>query len=139
MTIFVFVAALGLLAGAPTADTLPASLKDEHNPGKRSEMAIELADKSLDQAREYYRTGDVARAEAELDQVGTLADECYQSAQEAHKSKYWKKAEQKIAALSRKVHSISESLGYEQRDKAQKLGARLDSIHDKLLAGVMSK
>ena len=140
MNTLVLIVALGLIAGEQMAsDTLPANLRNEPNPGKRSEMAIELADKSLDQARDYYRAGDVARAEAELDEVGALADECYQSALEAHKSKYWKKAEQKIAALSRRVHSVAEGLGYEQREKPEQLRARLDAIHDKLLAGVMSK
>jgi hypothetical protein len=121
------------------ATGLPEEVTSEHNAGKRSEIAVTLADKSIDQARSYYRAGDAARGDSELDLVRQLADECFSSAERAHKSKYWKKAEMRIAALSRRVRSLTEELGYEQREKGRDLADHLDSIHDKLLAGVMSK
>ena len=41
---------------AAGAGTLPPELTAQHNPGKRSELAIELAAKALEQARGYYKS-----------------------------------------------------------------------------------
>jgi hypothetical protein len=114
-------------------------VKAEHNAGKRSELAIQYADHALDQARTYYKTGDTVHGEAELDSVASLADECFRSVQEANKSKYWKKTEMKIGMLTRRVRSLAEDLGYDQREKASQLADHLSEIRDKLLQGVMSK
>ena len=123
----------------PASSRLPQEVESERNPGKRSEIAIDAADRSLDRARAYYKAGQQGKGEEELDLISRLADECLRSAQEAHKSKYWKKAELRIAALNRRVRSFSDELSYDQRDKPNQLAEHLDSIHDKLLAGVMRK
>lgn len=130
-----------LLAGAAFAVGQSAvdEVRSQRNPGRRSELAISMADEALDRAREFYRSGDQKRAEEQLDAVDRLADECLSSVQEARKSKYTKKAELKIAALARRVNSLVDDLGYEQRDKAREVHTHLEEIHDKLLAGVMGK
>ncbi|MGA8594980.1 MAG: hypothetical protein WB676_09575 [Bryobacteraceae bacterium] len=132
------IASAGFLIATP-AETLPPEVTGERNPGKRSEIAIDLADKALDQARSFYQSGDTARGESQLDLVGTLADECFSSAEASHKAKYFKHDEMKVSALARRVRSFMDDLGYEQRDKARRLASHLDEIHDKLLAGVMGK
>lgn len=114
-------------------------VRAERNPGRRSELAMDMADEALDRARDFYRSGDQRRGEEQLVAVDKLADECLSSVQQAHKSKYTKKAELKVAALSRRVNSLVDDLGYEQRDKAREVHAHLEEIHDKLLAGVMGK
>ena len=132
---FLFLALVAFAA----SDPLPEEVVSEHNPGKRSEIAADSADRSLDQARTFYKAGQIERGEGELDLISRLADECFTSAREAHKSKYWKKAEMKIAALSRRVHSFADELDYTQREKPNQVAEHLDSIHDKLLEGVMGK
>jgi hypothetical protein len=127
------------VARPEVSSELPAEVKNEHNPVKRFDIAIDLADQSVDHARSAYKGGDQKLAETELDLVAVLADDCLHSAEEVHKSKYWKKAELKIAALRRRVNSLTDDLGYDQRDKAKELSEHLDSIHDKLLSGVMGK
>lgn len=134
----VLIASAGLFAAA-CAETLPAEVTSERNPGKRSELAIDLADKALDQARSFYQSGDTARGESQLDLIANLADECFASAQQSHKAKYFKRDEMKVSALTRRVRSFMDDLSYEQRDKARRLASHLDAIHDKLLAGVMGK
>jgi hypothetical protein len=128
-----------LNAQLPASSELPSEVRNEHNSVKRFEVAIDLADESVDRARSAYKSGDQKRAETELDLVSALADDCLHSAEEMHKSKYWKKAEQKIAALRRRLKSLTDDLGYDQRDKAKEVSEHLDSIHDKLLSGVMGK
>jgi hypothetical protein len=132
------IASAGFLAAAP-AESLPPEVTAERNAGKRSEIAIDLAHKAIDQARSFYESGDAARGESQLDLVTMLADECFVSAKKSHKAKYFKYDEIKVSALARRVRSLMEDLGYEQRDKARDLASHLDEIHDKLLAGVMGK
>jgi len=130
-----FVLASSLLIGQSAED----EVKNEPNPGKRSEMAMEVANRSLDEARESYLGGDVKKGDAEIIEIETLADECLSSVEQAKKYRYWKKAELKIRQLTRRVESLSNDIDYDQRGKAQELRAHLDQVHDKLLAGVMRK
>ena len=136
---FPLVLTLFLAMALSASSHLPAEVTSERNPGKRSEIAIDAADRSLDQARAYYKAGQVQEGEEQLDLISRLADECLSSTEEARKSKYWKKSELRVAALNRRVRSFADELSYNQRDKAKELAAHLDSIHDKLLAGVMRK
>jgi len=136
-----FAAAFLLLATVvlSASGKLPDEVVSERNPGKRSELALDAAVPALEQARAYYEAGQQQKGEEELDLISMLADECLSSTEEAHKSKYWKKSEMRIAALNRRIRSFADELGYDQRDPANKLAAHLDFIHDKLLAGVMRK
>lgn len=130
-----FVLASFILLGQSAAD----EVKNQPNPGKRSELAIEAANRSLDEARESYLGGNSTKGDSEIKEVATLADECLSSVEQANKYRYWKKAELRIRQLTRRVESLADDLGYDQRAKAQELRAHLDQIHDKLLAGVMRK
>jgi hypothetical protein len=124
-----------LLMGQSTAD----EVKNESNPGKRSELSIEAANRTLDEARAAYLGGNSKKGDADMQEVETLADECLSSVEQANKYRYWKKAELKVRQLTRRVETLSDDLSYDQRGKAQELHAHLDQIHDKLLAGVMRK
>jgi hypothetical protein len=134
-----FVLFLSAFVPVLKAESFLDEAQAERNPGKRSEIALELADKSLDQARDYYVSGNPAKGDSELDMIDSLATECLTSVEEAHKSKYWKKAELKVAALMRRVNSLIGDLNYDQRGKAQELETHLGQVHDRLLAGVMAK
>jgi hypothetical protein len=134
-----FLLAAAIMTMAARAGALPPELAEQRNPGKRSELAIELASKALEQARDDYEAGKMERADAQLDLVEALAKECLASARESRKEKYWKRAELKTAALSRQIRSLIDELSYNQRERAQLLAKEVESIHDKLLAGVMAK
>jgi len=134
-----FVLFLSLFVPVLKAESFLDETQAERKPGRRSEIALELADKSLDQAREYYVSGNSLKGDSELDMIDSLATECLTSVEEAHKSKYWKKAELKVAALMRRVNSLIADLDYNERGKAQELETHLSRVHDQLLAGVMAK
>jgi len=131
---FLLVSSL-LLMGQSAAD----EVKNESNPGKRSELSIEAANRTLDEARAAYLAGNSKQGDSDMHAVETLADECLSSVEQAKKYRYWKKAELKVRQLTRRVETLSDDLGYDERGKAQELRAHLDQIHDKLLAGVMRK
>lgn len=122
------------------AQSFVAELKaTEHDPARRSEKAIELADSAFDNARDFYNKGEFHKGDAQLDDMTKALNFCVESLQQAHKAKYYKKAELRVALLQRRMESLLEDIDVQQRGWAEQTGRTLDQIHDKLLTGVMNK
>ena len=114
-------------------------LKSEHDPGKRSELAVDFAGEALDGAKALYAKGEIHQGDAELDNMMAALTECAQSAGTAHKAKYYKKAELKVAYLQRRMQGLLDDLGIQERGWAEYTNRKLEEIHEKLLDGVMRK
>ena len=121
------------------AQSLLEELKAEHDPAKRSEMALTLADGAFDSARDFYVKGEVDKGDAQLEQMTTVLNECVASLAEAHKAKFYKKAELKVAYLLRRMQGLMDDIDLPQRGWAEQSERRVEEIHDKLLDGVMRK
>jgi hypothetical protein len=121
-----------------------AGVKTEPNLEKRSELALENANTALDQAREAYTGGDLAKFKMELDEVGESVTLAYQSLEETGKDarrnpKFFKRAELKTHDLLRRLEGIREAASYEDRVLFEKLRDRVAQVDDELLKGLMSK
>ncbi len=121
------------------AQSLIDELKAQHDPGKRSEMALSFADAAFDSAREFYDKGQIEKGDAQLEDMTNALNECLASAETAHKAKFYKKAEQNVALLQRRIKTLMDDLEFQKRGWAEYTNRKLDEIHDKLLAGVMAK
>ena len=122
------------------AQSFIAELKTtEHNPAKRSEKALVLADSAFDNARDFYNKGEIDKGDAQLDNMTKALNFCVESLQEARKAKYYKKAELNVALLQRRMASLLDDIDVQERGWADQTNRMLDQIHDKLLAGVMKK
>lgn len=122
------------------AQSFVAELKTmEHDPARRSEKALVLADSAFDNARDYYAKGEFHKGDAQLEDMTSALNFCVESLQEAHKAKYYKKAELRVALLQRRMESLLVDIDIQDRGWAEQTGRTLDQIHDKLLAGVMKK
>lgn len=130
---------LSACAGAARAQSFLAELKAEHDPGRRSEMALTLADAAFDNARGFYAKGEIEQGDAQLEDMTNALNECVVSANTAHKAKFYKKAEQNVAALQRRIKSLLDDLELQKRGWAEYTDRKLEEIHDKLLAGVMRR
>lgn len=131
-----------LLAGSmgmSAGQSFLTELKSEHDPGKRSELALDFADEAFASARAQYAKGEVHRGDALLDQMTAALQECASSLDSAHKAKYYKKAEMKVAYLQRRMQGLLDDLGAEERGWAEFTNRKIEQIHDKLLDGVMRK
>ncbi len=128
---------LTLCAG--NAQSISADIQAEHDPVRRSDLALNLANSAFDNARSLYTQGDVQKGDAQLEQMTSALNECVTSLQTAHKSRFYKKAEQKVAFLQRRMQGLLEDLSLQQRGWAEYTDKKLDEIHDKLLEGVMRK
>ena len=122
-----------------SAQSFLAELKTEHDPGRRSQKALALADSAFDDARDFYNKGEFNKGDASLENMTNALNVCMESLQRARKAKFYKKAELNVALLQRRMSSLLEDIDLQERGWAEQTNRTLDKIHDKLLAGVMSK
>lgn len=116
-----------------------AELEAEHDPAKRYDKALALADTAFDNARAFYNKGEIQKGDAELENMTDALKECVGSLQVAHKAKFYKKAELRVAYLQRRMQGLLQDLSVQERGWAEYTQRKLDEIHDKLLDGVMRK
>ena len=134
-----FLLFLVMLSPVLSAQSLIATINQEHDPGKRSELALSMADESFDTARGYYDKGAIDKGDAALDNMTHALDVCVQSLAVSNKTRRYKKAEMKVAYLQRRMSNLVSDLGVEERGWAEQTKRKLEEIHDKLLDGVMRK
>lgn len=121
------------------AQSLLDELKAERDPARRSEKALSFAESTFDSARDFYNKGEVHKGDAQLEDMTHALNECVQSLEEAHKARFYKKAELRVAYLQRRMKGLVDDIQLQQRGWAEYTERRLDEIHDKLLDGVMRK
>lgn len=121
------------------AQSLVTELQAEHDPGKRSELALTMADTAFDNARDFYTKGDIDKGDAQLEDMTTALNECVVSLSVARKAKFYKKAELRVAYLQRRMQGLLDDIDVQRRGWAEQTQRRLDEIHDRLLEGVMKK
>lgn len=98
-----------------------------------------VAEESFEGARTAYAEGAIQKGDAELEDMTNALNECVSSLQIAHKSRFYKKPEMRVATLQRRLQTLLEDIGVEQRGWAEYTLRKLNEIHDKLLAGAISK
>lgn len=133
------VLAILLLSAGAHADLKRAMA--EQNLEKRSNLALENAAAALKSARAAYDKGDNAAVEkgaAEvLDSVNLAATSLDESGKNPRRSIWFKKAEISTRDLSRRIQDFQDGMSYVDRPLLDKLKARVQEVHDKLLMGVM--
>jgi hypothetical protein len=128
-----------VFAGLVPAQVFLAELKSQHDPAKRSEMALSFADELFDNARNSYGKGEISKGDADLESMTKVLNACVDSLAAANKSRSYKKAELKVAHLQRRLSDLVNDMGIQERGWAEYTSRKLDEIHDKLLSGVMRK
>jgi site-specific recombinase len=133
-------ALLLLLVGCgASAQSLLADLTLEHDPLRRSDKALVFADTAFDNARAFYTSGEIEKGDAELDDMTKALNQCVASLEAAHKAKFYKKAELKVAYLQRRMQGLMDDIELQKRGWAEYTERKLEEIHEKLLDGVMKK
>ena len=121
-----------------------ASIRQEPNLERRSQLAMDYANSALDAAHSQYRAGDTAKTETTLGDVGTSVDLAYQSLLDTGKEarrdpKFFKRTELATRQLLRRIEGMAESMSFQDRPVAEKLRDRVAAIHDDLIKAIMSK
>lgn len=130
---------LAILSSVVHAQSLLGEINQEHNPGKRVELALSLADESFHHARDYYDQGKMEKGDAALENMTSALNACVQSLAVSNKAKFYKRAELKVAYLQRRMNDMLEEMNVQRRGWAEQTMRRVEAIHDKILNGVMSK
>ena len=119
------------------------SVKSEPNPEKRSDLALDNANQAIDEARAAYNAGDIKKTDAELDEIREFVNISLQSLEESGKkprnSKYYKNAEIKLRHMLRRLSGFHDEMNVEDRKPLDDTAARVQEVHDRLLAAIMSK
>jgi hypothetical protein len=121
-----------------------ASIQQEPNLERRSQLAMDYAGTALDAARTAYQSSDLEKTKTSLSEVGAAVDLAYDSLQQTGKdvrrdSKFFKRAELSTRQLLRRIEGVAESMSFEDRAAAEKVRDRVAAIHDELLQGIMAK
>ncbi len=129
-----------LATGFLSSGQIPmAELKSERDPVKRSDHALAIADQAFDNAKGFYSYGAMQKGDAQLEDMMNALNECVSSLNEAHKSRFYKKPELRVANLQRRLQGLLDEIGAEERGWAEYTQRKLAETHDKLLNGVMSR
>ncbi len=121
-----------------------ASIKAEANLEHRADLAIRFAHESLSQARDAVSAGDTQKLKERLDDVEAAALLCQESLDATGKSarkspKHFKAAELRLRELMRRLKSLSESAGLEERDPIDATQKKVGEVHEHVLAEIMTK
>jgi hypothetical protein len=134
LRLFSLAVAISLYAQSPITE-----LKMEHDPVKRAEKAVMVAETAFDNARAFYDKGEIEKGDAQLEDMMNALNECVSSLDAAHKAKFYKKPEMKVAYLQRRMSGLLDDLGIQVRGWAEYTQRKLEEVHDKLLEGAMRK
>ena len=119
------------------------AVKSEPDLEKRSELALANADRAIDEARKAYNAGDQKAAQTALDEVSESVVLSYDSLQHTHsaprKSKYYKRAEQKLQGLIRRLSGFRDEVSFDSRQSVERVVNKLSEVHDQLITDIMSK
>ena len=121
-----------------------AAIRQETNPARRSQLALDFASTALDTARNGYQAGDMDKTEAALSEVRESVDLAYQSILDTGKVArrdpgLFKRAELATRRLLRRIEGFAESMSFQDRPLAEKVRDRVGAVHDDLVDAIMSK
>lgn len=128
-----------LCSGSDARQSAAGDLKGERDPARRSERALTIAEETFDSARNFYSEGAIQKGDSQLEEMTNALNECVASLQNAHKSRLYKKPELRVSLLQRRLQSLLDDIGIEQRGWAEYTLRKINEIHDKLLAGALGK
>lgn len=120
-----------------------ASVKAEPDLDKRSDLALANADQYIDAARQAWTSGDMKAVESALNEIRQSVelsyDSLHQTRENPRHSKFYKRSEQKILSLLRRLKTLRDDIDVENRETVEAVMRRLQELHDLLLTDIMSK
>lgn len=119
------------------------SIRNEPNPERRSQLALDNANAAIDAAEQAYNAGQAEKMRAALDEVADSVDLAYDSLSGTGKSgrnnKGFKKAEQRTHELLRRLDGFKQLVDFDDRAMVEKVRDRVAAVNDDLLNGIMKK
>jgi hypothetical protein len=138
---------LALLWASPSASLWAidlASIQQEPNLERRSQLAMDSANSALDAARTAYQANDLDKTRTSLDELGGAVSLAYDSLKQTGKEarrdpKFFKRAELATRQMLRRIEGMAESMNLEDRALLEKVREQVTAIHETLLQDIMAK
>lgn len=120
------------------------AVKAEPLLDKRAAKAVDAASQSVTDARKSYEQSEFARFESSLAEVTAAMDLAIGTLEAMGKhpsrnTRNYKVVEMKTRDLLRRITTLRQDVGFEDRPKVEKVEGRVTAIHEKLVEGVMSR
>ena len=133
-----------LMAASLAAAFDMSAVKAEPDPEKRARAALDYANSSITTARSAYGNSEYKKALAALDEVSDAVDLCMASLDATGKSarkspKAFKKAEMQMSEMMRRLKSVENDFGVDDRPAVERVQQRLQDAHDRLISSIMGK
>ena len=111
-----------MLSAQSSGDELNA----EHDPSKRAELAVTAAESSFDDARTAYLRGNTQKGDSQLENMTGELNVCVESLGATKKSRFYKKAELRVAYLQRLMAALLDDIEVPRRGWAEEPSRKLD-------------
>jgi hypothetical protein len=85
-------------------------LKEVQDLVKHSEKAFTFANLAFENARAFYAKGDIESGDAQLEEITNALNECLRSLPLVDKPQLYKRAEQKVASLQRRIQGVVDEI-----------------------------
>ena len=121
------------------AQSFRGNVNEAQNPVKGSEKALTFANLAFENARVFYAKGDIESGDAQLEKMTNALHECLRILAVARKPQLYKRAEQNVASIQRRIRGLVDEIPLQERGWAAYTERKLDEIHDELLDGAISK
>ena len=121
-----------------------AAVKAETNPEKRSDLALAHAEQEVEAAKKAYDGEDLSAFRKSIEEVAQLAELSQESLDSTGKRarrnpKYFKRAEQKLLVLMRRVDSLEKDVSIDDRELVAAVRKRVAAAHERILHDIMTK
>jgi len=120
-----------------------ASVKQEPNLEKRSDLALKNAGAALDTARDAYSAGDLAKTQGALEEVSESVELARESLESTGKNPRgagsYKRAEIATRQLLRRLEGLKQVMSAVDRDVLDPVEAKVTGVHDRLIQAIMGK
>jgi hypothetical protein len=119
-----------------TVEELKARLTSAR-PGDRIQLCLQIADRQLEAADQFYSTDETEKARTALDDVAAFAEQARDSSIQFHKRQ--KQTEIAVRKMVRKLFDIKRAVNHEEQTPVQAAIDRLQRVRDDLLAAMFPK
>jgi hypothetical protein len=119
-----------------TVEELKARLTSAR-PGDRIQLCLQIADRQLEAADQFYSTDETEKARTALDDVAAFAEQARDSSIQFHKRQ--KQTEIAVRKMVRKLFDIQRAVNHEEQTPVQAAIDRLQRVRDDLLAAMFPK
>jgi hypothetical protein len=118
------------LAGTQTAEELKAKADAAHG-GEQAKLCLEYARMELESSNALFTTGDVDKAQAEIQEVVAYSRKGADAASAS--GRQLKETEIKLRKLAEHMHDIAQTLAFEDREPVHKAVEQIEQIRSDLM------